>query len=55
MLLQVHDELVFEVRSDLVKEMAKRIKEIMESVIKLKVPLAVDASEGDNWGEMESI
>ena len=55
MLLQVHDELVFEVRSDLVKEMAKRIKEIMESVIKLKVPLAVDASEGDNWREMESI
>ena len=55
MLLQVHDELVFEVREDLVEKTASEIKEIMESVIKLKVPLAVDASQGDNWGEMESV
>lgn len=55
MLLQVHDELVFEVKNNLVAETATEIKEIMESVIKLKVPLAVDASVGDNWGEMEKI
>lgn len=55
MLLQVHDELVFEVKNDSVKKAAEEIKEIMESVIKLKVTLAVDASVGDNWGEMEKI
>lgn len=55
MLLQVHDELVFEVREDLVKKTAEEIKNIMETVIKLKVPLAVDASAGENWGEMEAI
>ncbi len=55
MLLQVHDELVFEVKEDLVKKTAIEIKDIMESVMKLKVPLGVDASFGDNWGEMEKI
>jgi len=55
MLLQVHDELLFEVRTDLVKEVAKKIKRIMEEVIKLKVPIIVDAKSGDNWGEMETI
>ncbi|MFH1582883.1 MAG: DNA polymerase I [Candidatus Falkowbacteria bacterium] len=55
MLLQVHDELVFEVKEDLIKKTADEIKDIMESVIKLKVPLGVDASVGDNWGEMEKV
>ena len=55
MLLQVHDELVFEVREDLVKKMAEEIKNIMETVMKLKVPLAVDMSAGDNWGEMSKV
>lgn len=55
MLLQVHDELVFEVKEALIKKTSVEIKEIMENVIKLKVPLGVDASVGDNWGEMEKI
>ncbi|MDP2736668.1 MAG: DNA polymerase I [bacterium] len=55
MLLQVHDELVFEIKEDLVKKTAEEIREIMESVMKLKVPLGVDASVGDNWGEMEKV
>lgn len=55
MLLQVHDELVFEARNDLVKKAAGEIKNIMENVVKLKAPLAVDASAGDNWGEMIKI
>ena len=55
MLLQVHDELVFEVKNDLVVEAAGKIKTIMEQVIKLKVPIAVDAKQGDNWGEMEKV
>lgn len=55
MLLQVHDELVFEVRDDLVKKIAGEIKGIMENVVKLKAPLTVDASAGDNWAELEAI
>jgi DNA polymerase-1 len=55
MLLQVHDELVFEVREDLVSEVAEKIKTIMQDVIKLKVPIVVDAKVGENWGEMTTI
>jgi DNA polymerase-1 len=55
MLLQVHDELLFEIKEDKVKEIAQEIKRIMEGVLKLKVPIVVDVSVGDNWGEMESL
>ena len=53
MLLQIHDELLFEVRDDLVKKVGPRIKDIMENIHKLDVPLTVDAKYGDNWQEME--
>jgi len=53
MLIQVHDELLFEVKNSQVKEATKKIKNIMENVIKLKVPVVVDVAIGDNWGEME--
>ena len=49
----VHDELLFEVKSSKVKELSAKIKNIMEGVIKLKVPVEVDASTGDNWGELK--
>jgi DNA polymerase-1 len=55
MLLQVHDELVFEVDDKLVKTVVPTLQEIMENVIKLKVPLTVDVKVGDNWQEMERI
>lgn len=55
MILQVHDELVFEVRKDKVKEYAKKIKEIMEGVVELKVPVLVDVGVGDNWEETKEI
>ena len=55
MLLQVHDELLFEVREDLVEEVAGKTKKIMEQVIKLKVPIIAEASFGDNWEEMEEV
>ncbi len=55
MLLQVHDELVFEVKKDLAAPISAEIKGIMEKAIKLEVPLSVDASIGDNWGEMKEI
>ncbi|KKU67190.1 MAG: polymerase protein [Parcubacteria group bacterium GW2011_GWA2_47_16] len=56
LLLQVHDELVYEIREGVVKKVTPKIKEIMESIIPLKdtagVPIVVDAKAGDNWGEM---
>ena len=55
MLLQVHDELVFEVREDKVEKYAKQIHEIMEKAYKLKVPLIAEAKVGDNWAEMEKL
>jgi DNA polymerase-1 len=53
MLLQVHDELVFEIKEDKLKYYIPQIKEIMESVYKLKVPIIADAKVGDNWNEMQ--
>jgi len=52
MILQVHDEIILEVREDLADEVAKNVKEIMENVLKLQVPLVVDVTIGDNWGEL---
>lgn len=52
MLLQVHDELVFEVRDERTDEAASLIQEIMESAVKLKVPTVVEVEIGKNWGEM---
>lgn len=55
MILQVHDELVFEVKSDKVEYYRDVLKPIMESAITLSVPITVEAKVGDNWGEMEKI
>jgi DNA polymerase-1 len=55
MLLQVHDELVFEVAEDKVEYWAKKLIPLMENAIKLSVPVKVEAKVGDNWGEMERI
>jgi DNA polymerase-1 len=49
MLLQVHDELVFEVRADEAERHAEWIKEHMSGAIKLDVPLKVDVAIGPNW------
>lgn len=55
LLLQVHDELVYEVRSERVSEMVPEIARVMESVVQgdglSGVPLTVSASVGDTWGE----
>jgi len=55
MLLQVHDELLFEVRENETEKWAKKIKDIMENVVSLKVPVEVDAKAGKNWGEMKAV
>ncbi len=54
-LLQIHDELVCEIKEDKVNDIAKEIKKIMESVYKLKVPVIVDVKEGDDWADMDKI
>jgi DNA polymerase-1 len=53
MLLQVHDELVFEVKEDKVNFWVGKLVPLMEGAIKLSVPVTVEAKVGDNWGEME--
>lgn len=49
MIMQVHDELVFEVRSEKAAEFKALIKAKMEAAAELVVPLIVDVGEGDNW------
>ena len=51
MLLQVHDELLFEAEPNSLEETTKLIKETMEGCVKLSVPLLVDIGIGDNWME----
>ena len=55
MLLQVHDELVFEVAEDSVPDLIDAARRVMESApepaIKLRVPLVVDAGQGANWAQ----
>ena len=53
MLLQVHDELVFEAPQELAKKIAKIIDEKMEKVHKLCVPIKVETEVGDNWQDLE--
>lgn len=49
MLLQVHDELVFEVKEDKIDYATKFIKETMENIVKLSIPLEVEVGVADNW------
>jgi DNA polymerase-1 len=51
MIMQVHDELVFEVEEDNVDKVRKRVVELMNSAAQLSVPLKVDVGVGLNWDE----
>jgi len=53
MLLQIHDELVFEVEPDAIDSLAKLVVEEMSQVHSLDVPLKVDVKFGSNWAECE--
>jgi DNA polymerase-1 len=53
MLLQVHDELVFEVPAGEIEIMREIVPGIMDSAVRLDVPLKVDTKTGKNWGEMK--
>jgi DNA polymerase-1 len=52
MLLQVHDELIFEAPKSEQKEIKPVIKKAMESVVRLSVPIKVSVTTGRNWGEL---
>jgi len=52
LLLTIHDELLFEVKDNMVKEITKLIPGLMESAYELEVPIKVDAKVGKNWGEL---
>ena len=53
MLLQIHDELIFEVKEEFVEEITSDLKEIMEKVYKLNIPLKVSVSIGNSWQELK--
>ena len=59
LLLQVHDELVYEVRESKIKECTGVIKRIMETALPEKerrgVPIIAEGKIGKNWGEMDTI
>lgn len=51
MIMQVHDELVFEVHKDDLQAVSQKIHELMEGCVKLEVPLLVEVGSGKNWDE----
>lgn len=51
MIMQVHDELVFEVKRDVVESAKAKIKTLMEECFTLDIPLKVDANIGENWDQ----
>lgn len=55
MVLQIHDELVFDVPGRELKELVELVKNRMENVLKLDVPIKVDIKFGQNWLEMENV
>lgn len=51
LILQVHDELVFEIHHSIVDEIKTRIEKAMQQVLRLKVPLSLSSGQGEHWGE----
>ncbi|MCX6051538.1 MAG: DNA polymerase I [Campylobacterales bacterium] len=53
MLLQIHDELIFEIEESQAEILGNRFREIMESIMQLNVPLKASLNIGNNWGELK--
>ncbi|MCC2616908.1 DNA polymerase I [Aestuariibacter halophilus] len=51
LIMQVHDELVFEIKEQFIDEYCSKITSLMENAVSLSVPLLVEAGVGDNWDE----
>jgi DNA polymerase-1 len=52
MILQIHDEIILEVKNDLAEKVGVKTKELMESAFPLRVPLIANIEVGDSWGEI---
>lgn len=53
LILQIHDELILEIKSAIIEEIAPQLKNIMEHVVDLEVPLQSKMAIGQNWGALE--
>jgi DNA polymerase-1 len=53
MLLQIHDELIFEIKEEILDEVVGDMKDIMSNIYSLEIPLEVSGSIGDNWSELK--
>jgi DNA polymerase-1 len=53
MLLQIHDELIFEVDENKAQHLANRFQETMQNIMKLNVPLKASLNIGNHWGELK--
>ena len=57
LILQIHDELIYEIADDILDEVSKKIKEIMQDVLPIEksfeVPIITNFSSGQNWGELK--
>ncbi|MDR2077571.1 MAG: DNA polymerase I, partial [Rickettsiales bacterium] len=51
-ILQVHDELLIEVKDNCISEVREIVREIMENIVKFKIPIPVDIKVGKNWNEV---
>jgi len=53
MLLQIHDELIFEIKEELAEELGEKFATIMENIKELNIPLECSISIGESWGELK--
>lgn len=53
-LLQIHDDLLFEIREEIADLIIPQIKGMMENVIGLSIPITVNVKVGDQWGSMKA-
>lgn len=53
LLLQIHDELIFEVKEDVAENLAQKFTHAMKHIYELSIPLECSVSIGDNWGELK--
>jgi len=53
MLLQIHDELIFEVDADKAQFLGEKFRNIMENILQLNIPLKASLNIGNNWGELK--
>ncbi|EAL7309385.1 DNA polymerase I, partial [Campylobacter coli] len=53
LILQIHDELIFEVKDELCENFVKKTSDIMENIVKLKVKLKTSSSIAKKWGDLK--